>query len=101
MRYSGYGVGELSGPTGSRQDARVTSKGPRTRMEDDRPDKPDEKFDRPRGVTEKEAAFLLGIFARLKETRFGRVEVTVREGSVTSVEFVEKVDRNLIQFVSS
>ncbi len=55
----------------------------------------------PQGVTEKEAEFLLGIFARLKEKRFGRVEVTVRDGNVTSVELIEKVDRNLIQFASS
>lgn len=70
-------------------------------MEDDKPDRPDEKLSLPQGVTEREAAFLLGIFARLKETRFGRVEVTLKDGDVTSVEFIEKVDRNLIQFVSS
>ncbi len=55
----------------------------------------------PNGVTAKEAAFLLGVFARLKEKRFGRLEVTVRDGQVTSVELVEKLDRSLFRFFSS
>jgi hypothetical protein len=55
----------------------------------------------PRGLTEHEAAFLLGIFARLKEKRFGRVELTVREGALTGVEFVERVDRNRFRSLGS
>ncbi len=55
----------------------------------------------PEGVTESEAMFLLDLFARLKEKRFGRVEVTMREGSVTNIELVEKVDRRLFQALGS
>jgi hypothetical protein len=55
----------------------------------------------PQGVTETETAFFLEMFARLKEKRFGRVEVTVREGNVTDVESVDRVDRNLLRFFSS
>lgn len=47
----------------------------------------------PEGMTAKEAVFLLGVFARLKEKRFGRLEVTVSDGRVVGVELVEKLDR--------
>jgi hypothetical protein len=96
MRYSGYGVQEFAGLTESRTRARGEAKGPGIEM-GDRPRRPEAKLSLPHGVTEKEAAFFLGIFARLKEKRFGRVDVTVREGNVTDVEFVERVDRNLLR----
>jgi hypothetical protein len=65
------------------------------------PDRAELQLSVPQGVSEQEAAFVLGVFARLKAKRFGRVELTVREGSLTGIEFVEKVDRNLFQFLGS
>lgn len=56
-------------------------------------DTPDPRSRLPDGMTAKEAEFLLGVFARLKEKRSGRLEVTVSDGRVVGVELVEKLDR--------
>lgn len=68
---------------------------------DHQPDKPEAAPCLPQGVTPDEAKFLLRVFARLKEKRFGRLEVIVRDGCVISVELVEKLDRNLFRPFSS
>ena len=67
---------------------------------EDSPGSGEAKLNLPQGVTEQEAAFFLGVFARLKAKRFGRVEVTMREGNVTGVEFTEKIDRTLFRSFS-
>lgn len=100
MQYSPYGVEAFRSVTESRRRPRAETKAADARTED-QPHEPDARLGLPQGITEKEAAFFLGIFARLKERRFGRVEVTVREGSVSDIEFVEKVDRNLLRVFSS
>ncbi len=46
----------------------------------------------PRGMSAKEAVFLLGVFARLKEKGTGRLEVTVSDGRVVDIELVERLD---------
>ncbi len=55
----------------------------------------------PQGITAAEATFLLEVFARLKEKRFGRLEVTVSDGRVVDVELIEKLDRRLFRFFRS
>lgn len=55
-------------------------------------DKPDRISRLPEGMTAKEAMFLLGVFARLKERRSGRLAVTVSDGRVVDVELVERLD---------
>ncbi len=65
------------------------------------PDKPEAAPCAPQGVTAEEAKFLLTVFARLKEKRFGRLEVTVKDGRVISVELVEKLDRKLFRWFRS
>lgn len=96
MRYSGYGRQEFPGPLERRERARVPSHGPGAST-GNRFEGPERGPGLPRGVTDDEAAFFLGMIARLKEKRFGRVAVTVREGHVINAEFVEKVDRTLFQ----
>lgn len=56
-------------------------------------EKPDPGSRPPKGITAKEAVFLLGVFARLKEKRSGRLEVTVSDGRVVDVELVETLDQ--------
>ncbi len=46
----------------------------------------------PQGLTSGEAAFLLGVFSRLKDTRFGRLEVRVSDGYIVDVELAERLD---------
>lgn len=53
----------------------------------------------PAGMTAGEAAFLLRAFARVKERKFGRLEVTISDGRVVDVELIEKLDRNLFRNV--
>lgn len=60
-------------------------------------DKPSRNVPLPAGLTVAEAAFLLGIFARLKEKRFGQLDVTVSDGRLVGVEVIEKMDRNLLR----
>lgn len=50
----------------------------------------------PRGLTTREALFLLEAFARVKERRFGRLVVTISDGRVIDIEIMEKVDRKLL-----
>jgi hypothetical protein len=92
MRYSRYGDREFSGVTQSRQ---------RVRPGPERPDGGDPAISLPPGVSEREASLLLEVFARLKEKRFGRVEVSLRGGNVTDVKLVEKVDRRLFESLAS
>jgi hypothetical protein len=92
MRYSRYGSGDFSGMVPSRQ---------RARPKPQSADGPDVALGLPRSVSEREAAFLLDVFARLKEKRFGRVEVTLEAGNVTDVKLVEKVDRRLFEHLVS
>ncbi len=68
---------------------------------EERPESAEPKLRFPQGVTEHEAMLFLGVIARLKAKRFGRVEVTVREGSVTDMEFIEKIDRNVLRSFGS
>lgn len=56
-------------------------------------DKPDPGSRLLKGMTAKEAVFLLGVFAHLKEKRSGRLEVTVSDGRVVDVELVERLDQ--------
>ncbi len=65
------------------------------------PDKPEGRAVFPEGITAAEATFLLEVFARLKEKRFGRLEVTVSDGRVVDVELIEKLDRRLFRFFRS
>jgi hypothetical protein len=44
---------------------------------------------------------VLAWVARLKQSRFGRVEIEVAEGRVRGAELVEKVDRKLIEAVTT
>jgi hypothetical protein len=50
----------------------------------------------PNGITAREAAFLPELFARLKEKRFGRLEVTVSDGRVVDIQLIETFDRKLL-----
>lgn len=56
-------------------------------------DKPDSGSRLLKGMTAKETVFLLGVFARLKEKRSGRLELTVSDGRVVDVELVERLDQ--------
>jgi Uncharacterized small protein (DUF2292) len=51
----------------------------------------------PTGVSDREAALLLGAFARLKKHGFGRLTVIVSDGRVVDVEVSEKVDHGLLR----
>ncbi len=62
-------------------------------------DRPDLSSRLPEGMTAKEAAFLLEVFARLKEKRSGRLEVTVSDGRVVDIELVERLDRKSLLVV--
>ena len=54
----------------------------------------------PKGITEREALFLLRALVRVKERRFGRLVMSVSEGRVVEVEVTEKVERKLLQTLS-
>lgn len=54
----------------------------------------------PEGMTPREAAFMVGLVARLKSRRFGRLVVTVSDGRIVDVEFQEKVDRRMLETLS-
>ncbi|HXG01887.1 MAG TPA: hypothetical protein VNO23_00540 [Candidatus Binatia bacterium] len=54
----------------------------------------------PPSVTTAEARVLLRLLARLKERRFGRLAVDVRDRRLVGVEIVEKLDRNLFRTLS-
>ncbi|MBI4607478.1 MAG: DUF2292 domain-containing protein [Candidatus Rokubacteria bacterium] len=45
----------------------------------------------------REALFLLGALARVKERKFGRLAVTVSDGRVVDVELTEKIERKVLQ----
>ena len=66
-------------------------------MQESQADTPSRNVPLPAGLSAGEAAFLLGVFARLKANRFGRLEVTVSDGRLVDVEVIEKVDRNLFR----
>jgi len=51
----------------------------------------------PHGVTEGEAALLLGALARVKARRFGRLIVAVSDARVVDVEVIEKIDRDVLR----
>lgn len=51
----------------------------------------------PKGITIREALFLLGALARVKEHKFGRLGVTVGDGRVVDIELTEKIDRRVLQ----
>ncbi len=55
----------------------------------------------PRGITAGEAGLVLGVLARLKERRFGRLAVSVSDGRVVDIEVVEKIDRSLFRSFST
>jgi hypothetical protein len=59
-------------------------------------DRPDSGFRLPRGLSAKEAVFLLGVFARLKEKGSGRLEVTVSDGRIVDIQLVERLDRTAL-----
>lgn len=59
-------------------------------------EKPEPGFRLPRALNAKEAAFLLGVFARLKEKGSGRLEVTVSDGRIVDVQLVERLDRKTL-----
>jgi len=54
----------------------------------------------PEGVSAREAMLLLGVFARLKEHRFGRLSLAMSEGKIVDVEVVEKVDHDVLRRLS-
>ncbi|MDR7523776.1 MAG: hypothetical protein QN168_15115 [Armatimonadota bacterium] len=54
----------------------------------------------PPTVTTAEARLLLRLLARLKERRFGRLAVSLRDRRLVGVEVVEKLDRKLFRFLS-
>jgi hypothetical protein len=51
----------------------------------------------PRGLSLREAALILDVFAGLKIRRFGRIELTVSDGRLMDVEVVERLDRKLFR----
>jgi hypothetical protein len=55
----------------------------------------------PGGITAGEALFLLRALARLKERKFGRLVMSVSDGRIVDVELIEKIDRKLLQSLSS
>ncbi len=55
----------------------------------------------PKGMSAREAVFLLGVFARLKEKGTGRLEVTVSDGRLVDIELVERLDGNRLLPVST
>lgn len=100
MRYSGYGLGILSPPALFSHRGACVDAAPPDAM-GNQADRPSRSVPLPAGLTAGEAAFLLGVFARLKQKRFGRLEVTVSDGRLVDIALVEKVDRNLFRSLSS
>jgi hypothetical protein len=56
------------------------------------PDTSEPGYRLPRGLNAREAVFLLGVFARLKEKGSGRLEVTVSDGRIVDIQLVERLD---------
>ena len=54
----------------------------------------------PRGISEREAALLLGALARVKARRFGRLVVTISDARIVDVEVIEKMDRDALRTLS-
>jgi hypothetical protein len=53
----------------------------------------------PGGVTPREARFVLRMFTRLKEKRFGRLTLTLSDARLVDVELVERVDREILRLL--
>jgi hypothetical protein len=51
----------------------------------------------PPGLSPREARFVLRMFTRLKENRFGRLTFTVSGARLVDVELVERVDREFLR----
>ena len=49
-------------------------------------------FRLPKALNAREAVFLFGVFARLKEKGTGRLEVTVSDGRIVDIQLVERLD---------
>lgn len=87
-----------------RYDARWAGGGGRSALaRGERPgaERPRGRVGLPDGIPREEAAAVLAWVARLKQSRFGRVEIEVAEGRVRGAELVEKVDRKLIEAVTT
>lgn len=54
----------------------------------------------PRGISEREAELLLGVLARVKARRFGRLVVTISDARIVDVEVIEKMDRDALRALS-
>ena len=51
----------------------------------------------PEGVSAREATLLLGVLARLKDHRFGRLSIAMSDGKIVDVEVVEKIDHDVLR----
>jgi hypothetical protein len=51
----------------------------------------------PQGLSPREAGFVLRMFTRLKERRFGRLTFTLSDARLVDVELVERVDREILR----
>ena len=65
-----------------------------------RTDEPTSSSASPHGIGAREAELLLGMLARVKARRFGRLIVTVNDGRVVDVEVIEKIDREVLRTLS-
>lgn len=55
-------------------------------------EKSEPSFRLPKVLNAREAVFLLGVFARLKQKGTGRLEVTVSDGRIVDIQLVERLD---------